>query len=110
MLQIGKKRDIYLLDQCGNFKLKRIKSQESHPSLGAFKVETKVKITKEGVLIPEQLFTEMMSTCAKMEQIVETIETLADKKTLKAIKKSRAQVAKGDYVECTTDDLEKVLK
>lgn len=73
-------------------------------------METKIKITKNGVLIPEQLFSEMMSTCAKMEQIVETIETLGDKKTLKAIKKSREQVAKGNYVECTADDLEKVLK
>jgi hypothetical protein len=73
-------------------------------------METKIKVTKEGVLIPEELFSEMVNTYAKMEQIMETLETLADKKALKTIAKSRSEAAKRDYIECTADELEEVLK
>jgi len=73
-------------------------------------LEAKVKVTKEGILIPEQLFKEIMSTYAKMEQILATLETLADKKALKAIEESRKQVSEGEYFECSINDLEKVLK
>ena len=72
--------------------------------------EIKVKVTKEGILIPEELFKEMVSAYAKTEQILATLETLADEKALKTIEKSRKQVAKGEYVECSINDLEKVLK
>jgi len=71
---------------------------------------TKIKVTKEGVLVPEQLFNEMMSTYVKLEQILATIEELADPEALKAIEKSRKQVAEGEYVECSINDLEKALK
>jgi hypothetical protein len=77
---------------------------------GAIWLQRKVKITKEGILIPEELFKEMLGTYVKMEQILETLETLADKKTLETIEKSKQQVAKGEYVECSFSDLEKVLK
>ena len=73
-------------------------------------METKVKVTKDGVLIPKELFKEMMSTHAKMEQILATLELLADDEALKTIEKSRKQVSKGDYVECSVNDVEKVLK
>jgi hypothetical protein len=73
-------------------------------------LETKVKVTKEGILIPEGLFKEIMSTYARMEQILATLETLADEAALKSIEKSRNQVAKGEYVEGSINDLEKVLK
>ena len=73
-------------------------------------MEAKVKVTKEGIVIPEELFKEMVGTYIKMEQILATLETLADEETLKAIKESKKQVAKGEYVECSINDLEKVLK
>jgi len=73
-------------------------------------LEAKVKVTKEGILIPEELFKEMLGTYVKMEQILETLETLADEDALKTIEKSKAQVAKGEFVECSINDLEKVLK
>jgi len=73
-------------------------------------LETKVKVTKEGILIPEALFKEMLGTYVKMEQILETLETLADEDALKTIEKSKEQVAKGEFVECSITDLEKVLK
>ena len=73
-------------------------------------VSVKVKVTREGILIPEELFTEIMSAYVKMEQVLATLETLADEEALKTIAKSREEVAKGEYVECAMDDLEKVLK
>jgi hypothetical protein len=74
------------------------------------KLQAKVKTTKQGILIPKELFKEIMTTYAKIEQILPTVETLADKQTLKTIEKSRNQLAKGVYVECPINDLEKILK
>ena len=70
----------------------------------------KVKVTREGILIPEELFREMMGAYVKMEQVLATLETLADEEALKTIEKSRKDVAEGEYVECAIDDLEKVLR
>jgi len=72
-------------------------------------VGLKVRVTREGILIPEELFKEMMSTYAKVEQILATLETLADEEALKTIERSREEVAKGEFVECSANDLEKVL-
>lgn len=69
-----------------------------------------MKVTKDGVVIPEDLFREMVGTYVKVEQILATLETLADKKTLKSIEESKKQVAKGEFVDCSINDLEKVLK
>ena len=46
----------------------------------------------------------------KAWQILATLETLADEGALKTIERSREEVAKGEFVECSMDDLEKVLK
>jgi predicted unusual protein kinase regulating ubiquinone biosynthesis (AarF/ABC1/UbiB family) len=73
-------------------------------------LEAKIKIKEEGIVIPKKLFKEMVGTYIKMEQILATLETLVDKETLKAIEESKKQVAKGEYVECSISDLEKVLK
>jgi len=73
-------------------------------------VNVKVKVSRKGVLIPEELFREMMGAYVKMEQVLATLETLADKEALKAIEESRQEVARGEYVECSIDDLERVLK
>ena len=73
-------------------------------------VDVKVKVTREGILIPEELFREMMSAYVKVEQILATLETLADEEALKTIEKSREEVARDKYVECSMDDLERVLK
>jgi len=73
-------------------------------------VNVKVKVSRKGVLIPEELFREMMGAYVKMEQVLATLETLADKEALKAIEESRQEVARGEYVECSIDNLERVLK
>ena len=51
----------------------------------------------------------MVVTYFKMEQLLATLETLADKETLIAIEESKKQVTKGEYVECSINDLEKVF-
>ena len=73
-------------------------------------LEAKVKVTKDGIVIPKDLFEEMVGTYVKVEQILTTIETLADKETLKSIAESKKQVAKGEFIDCSINDLEKVLK
>jgi hypothetical protein len=73
-------------------------------------MNVKVKVTREGILIPEELFREMMSAYIRIEQVLATLETLADKEALKTIEKSREEIAKGEYVECSIDELERVLK
>lgn len=70
----------------------------------------KVKVTRKGIFIPEELFREMMSAYVMVERILATLETLADEGALKTIEGSREEVAKGEFVECSMDDLEKVLK
>ncbi|MCJ7633133.1 hypothetical protein MUP77_12170 [Candidatus Bathyarchaeota archaeon] len=52
----------------------------------------------------------MMGAIVEMERVLATLETLADKEALKAIEESREEVARGGYVECSVDDLERVLK
>jgi len=73
-------------------------------------MNVKVRVTREGILIPEELFREMMSAYIRIEQVLATLETLADKEALKTIEKSREEIAKGEYVECSIDELERVLK
>lgn len=72
-------------------------------------VNVKVRVSREGVLIPEELFREMMGAYVNVEQVLATLETLADEEALRAIEKSRKDVAEGEYVECSMDDLERVL-
>ena len=69
-----------------------------------------MKTTRKGVLIPEELFKEMIGVFTRIEQILATLETLADEDTLEIIKRSREEIAKGRYVECSIEDLERVLR
>jgi hypothetical protein len=73
-------------------------------------MNVKVKVTREGILIPEELFREMISTYVRIEQVLATLETLADEEALKTIEKSREEIAKDEYLECSIDELERVLK
>lgn len=73
-------------------------------------MNVKVRVTREGILIPEELFKEMISTYVRIEQVLATLEMLADEEALKTIEKSREEIAKGEYVECSIDELERVLK
>jgi hypothetical protein len=73
-------------------------------------MKAQVKVAMEGVLVPEELFKEMLNVYARMERVFATLEILADEEALRRIKRSREEVARGEYVECSINDLEKALK
>jgi hypothetical protein len=69
-----------------------------------------IKVTRKGVFIPEELFKEMIDAFTRLEQVLATLETLADEDTLEIIEKSREEVAEGRYIECSIEDLKRVLR
>lgn len=67
----------------------------------------KVKVTREGTLILEELFREMMRSHVKVEQILAALEALAGEEALKTIERSMEEVARGEHVKGSVDDLER---
>jgi len=63
----------------------------------------------KGIVIPTEMFKKILSTYYTMEQIMATLETMADKETMKAIKKSKQEIKKGEFVECEIHEVNKVL-
>ncbi|HKZ93494.1 MAG TPA: hypothetical protein VJ249_02780 [Candidatus Bathyarchaeia archaeon] len=63
----------------------------------------------KGIVIPTEMFQKMLNTYYRMEQIIATLETMADKETMKAVKKSKEEIQKGEFIECKIDELNKVL-
>jgi hypothetical protein len=70
-------------------------------------VGVKVKVTREGTLILEELFREMMRSHVKVEQILAALEALAGEEALKTIERSMEEVARGEHVKGSVDDLER---
>jgi hypothetical protein len=70
-------------------------------------VGVKVKVTREGTLILEELFREMMRSHVKVEQILAALEALAGEEALKTIERSMEEVARGGHVKGSVDDLER---
>jgi len=67
-------------------------------------VDAQLRFTSSGAverLRIRSIFKEMMNAYVKVEQILATLETLADEEVLKTIERSREEVAKGEYVECS---------
>jgi hypothetical protein len=46
----------------------------------------------------------MMSAHIRIEQVLATLETRANKEASKTIEKSREETAKGEYIECSIDE------
>ncbi len=61
------------------------------------------------VTIPVDLFEDMMSSYQKMEQIMSTLEVLLDQKAMDSIKKSKEDIEKGNFVDCSLDEIDGVL-
>lgn len=70
-------------------------------------MSVKVKVTREGTLILEELFREMMRSHVKVEQILAALEALAGEEALKTIERSMEEVARGEHVKGSVDDLER---
>lgn len=69
-----------------------------------------IKVVGDEVVIPKKLFEEMIDAYVRMEQVLATLEILADRETLETIRKSRREIAEGKYIEATINDVERVLK
>jgi len=63
----------------------------------------------KGIVIPTEMFKKMLHTYYTMEQIIATLETMADKETMKAIKKSKQEIQEGEFIESEIDEVNKVL-
>jgi len=63
----------------------------------------------KGIVIPTEMFKKMLNTYYTMEQIIATLETLTDKETIKAIKKSKQEIQKGEFIECKINEVSKAL-
>jgi len=69
-----------------------------------------IKVVGDEVVIPKKLFEKMIDAYVRMEQVLATLEILADRETLETIRKSRRKIAEGKYIEATINDVERVLK
>ncbi|MCG7849748.1 MAG: hypothetical protein MIO93_11310 [ANME-2 cluster archaeon] len=68
-----------------------------------------VQVKKEGVLIPKDMFNDMIASYQKLDQIMSTIEIMLDKETMESIQKSKQQIENGEFVECTLEEVDKIL-
>ncbi len=68
-----------------------------------------VQVKKEGVLIPKDMFDDMIASYQKLDQIMSTIEIMLDKETMESIQKSKQQIENGEFVECTLEEVDKIL-
>lgn len=62
------------------------------------------------VSVPEPLWREIVDAYARVERVMATLETLEEPGVLEALEESRRMLACGEYVECSIDEVDKVLK
>jgi hypothetical protein len=51
----------------------------------------------------------MIASYQKLDQIMSTIEIMLDKETMESIQKSKQQIENGEFVECTLEEVDKIL-
>jgi len=59
------------------------------------------------VSVPEPLWREIVDAYARVERVMATLE---EPGVLKALEESRRMLACGEYVECSIDEVDRVLK
>jgi hypothetical protein len=64
---------------------------------------------EEMIQVPKKILIEMYDMEEKMEQMVETLEVLLDKETLKRLKKGEDELKKGEYIEAGSEEVEEIL-
>lgn len=64
---------------------------------------------EEMIQVPKKILIEMYDMEEKMEQILETLEVLLDKETLKRLKKGEDELKKGEYIEAGSEEVEEIL-
>jgi hypothetical protein len=67
-----------------------------------------LKVRRRGeVSVPEPLWREIVDAYARVERVMATLE---EPGALKALEESRRMLACGEYVECSIDEVDRVLK
>ncbi len=64
----------------------------------------------ETISVPKELLNDLYGTHQKIDNILETLEVLLDKETLKGIKKSRNEIKKGECIRANIEEIEKILE
>jgi hypothetical protein len=64
---------------------------------------------EEMIQVPKKILIEMYDMEEKMEQMVETLEVLLDKETMKRLKKGEEELMKGEYIEAGLEEVEEIL-
>ena len=62
------------------------------------------------IQVPVALFEEIHDAHEKIDQILETMEVLMDRATLRRIKKGEEELKAGDYIDATTEEIEELLR
>ena len=61
------------------------------------------------VQIPRKIVEEIYDTHEKIDQILETLEVLMDKETLKRLKKGEEELKTGDYIDAKPEEIAELL-
>ena len=62
------------------------------------------------IQIPRKMFGELYDAHEKIDQILETLEVLMDKATLKRLKMGEEELKTGDYVDAEPEEIEELLE
>jgi len=55
------------------------------------------------------MFEEMYDAHKKMDQVLETLEVLMDRATLKRLKKGEEELKAGNYIDATPEEIKEIL-
>jgi hypothetical protein len=61
------------------------------------------------IQIPMKMFEEMYDAHKKMDQVLETLEVLMDRATLKRLKKGEEELKAGNYIDATPEEIKEIL-
>ena len=62
------------------------------------------------IQIPRKIVEEIYDTHEKIDQILETLEVLMDKATLKRLKKGEEELKTGDYIDAEPEEIAELLR
>ncbi|OYT59548.1 hypothetical protein B6U81_05915 [Thermoplasmatales archaeon ex4484_30] len=64
---------------------------------------------KDTIEIPKEILDEMYQAHYEITRILETLEILMDKETLRRIKHSIGEINRGEYVDANVDEIDELL-
>lgn len=70
---------------------------------------TGLRATHGGVIVPRDVIMDILNLYQKMEEVMATLEIMADQNTLKSIKKSKEQISKKQFLDADIHTIENTL-